>query len=169
MKIKIYRWQISLSKIDKICPLTIPNQISTISMHTPSLVKSIDIYSNYRPATKIWMDGRLTGRWQMDGHTDSQCNTITPFHTIDKKKFLFHRSKQGALAMFFLIYMYIFIILYPKLVGDIKVMHVFSFFYSLKLDLKSFEAFPNINALLSRNTSTFTLLGHKGNTAFYGI
>ena len=26
-------------KIDEICPLAIPNQISTISMHTPSLVK----------------------------------------------------------------------------------------------------------------------------------
>ena len=33
------RGQITLSKIDEICPLTIPNQISTMSMHTPSLMK----------------------------------------------------------------------------------------------------------------------------------
>ena len=31
--------QVSLSKIDEICPLAIPNQISTISIHIPSLVK----------------------------------------------------------------------------------------------------------------------------------
>ena len=31
--------QITPSKIDEICPLAIPNQISTISMHIPSLVK----------------------------------------------------------------------------------------------------------------------------------
>ena len=31
--------QITLSKIDEICLLIIANQISTISMHTPSLVK----------------------------------------------------------------------------------------------------------------------------------
>ena len=30
---------ITLSKFDKICPLAIPNQISTISMHIPSMVK----------------------------------------------------------------------------------------------------------------------------------
>ena len=33
------RRQITLSKVDKICPLAIPNQISFISMHVPSLVK----------------------------------------------------------------------------------------------------------------------------------
>ena len=38
-KIKIYRGQISLSKMDKIHPLAIPKQMSTISMHMPSLVK----------------------------------------------------------------------------------------------------------------------------------
>ena len=31
--------QITLSKIDEICPSAIPNEIFTISMHTPSLVK----------------------------------------------------------------------------------------------------------------------------------
>ena len=33
------RRQITLSNIDEICPLLIPNQISFISMHVPSLVK----------------------------------------------------------------------------------------------------------------------------------
>ena len=37
-KILTCRGQINLSKIDEICPLAIPNQISTISMHIPSLV-----------------------------------------------------------------------------------------------------------------------------------
>ena len=33
------RGQITLSNIDEICPLAIPNQISLISMHVPSLIK----------------------------------------------------------------------------------------------------------------------------------
>ena len=36
--------QITLSIIDEIYPLAIPNKISFISMHVPSLVKSLDIY-----------------------------------------------------------------------------------------------------------------------------
>ena len=39
MKIWMCRGQITLSKIDENCPLAIPNQISTISMHIPILVK----------------------------------------------------------------------------------------------------------------------------------
>ena len=39
LKLSSGNGQITLSKINEICPLTIPNQISTISMHTPSLVK----------------------------------------------------------------------------------------------------------------------------------
>ena len=39
MKIRTCRGQIFLSKIDEICSWAIPNQVSTISMHTPSLVK----------------------------------------------------------------------------------------------------------------------------------
>ena len=41
MKIWAYLWQIHVppSKFDEICPLAIPIQISTISMHIPSLVK----------------------------------------------------------------------------------------------------------------------------------
>ena len=38
-KIWTFRRQITLSKINEICPLTIPNQISTISMHIPSMLK----------------------------------------------------------------------------------------------------------------------------------
>ena len=48
------RGQITLSNIDETFPLAIPNQISFISMHVPSLVKSLDIYSSYRRETKIW-------------------------------------------------------------------------------------------------------------------
>ena len=39
IKILTYRWQITLANNDEICPLTIPNQISRISPHTPNLVK----------------------------------------------------------------------------------------------------------------------------------
>ena len=39
MKIWACLRQITLSKIDEICPLAISNQLSTISMHIPSLVK----------------------------------------------------------------------------------------------------------------------------------
>ena len=38
-KIQMYYGQITLSKIDEICPLAITKQISTISMHIASLVK----------------------------------------------------------------------------------------------------------------------------------
>ena len=38
-KIRACLGQITSSKIDEICPLAIPNQISTISMHIPSLAK----------------------------------------------------------------------------------------------------------------------------------
>ena len=47
--------QITQSTIDKICPLAIPKQISTISMHISSLVKIIDIYKSYRTKMKIQM------------------------------------------------------------------------------------------------------------------
>ena len=38
-KIWMYCGQITMSKFDKLCPLEIPKQMSTISMHIPSLVK----------------------------------------------------------------------------------------------------------------------------------
>ena len=38
-KIRTCGGQITLSKFDKICPLAIPKQISTISMHIPSFMK----------------------------------------------------------------------------------------------------------------------------------
>ena len=49
--------------------------MSTISMHIPSLVKSIDVYSSYHPETK---NGRMDR--QTDGHTDAQHETIIPHH-----------------------------------------------------------------------------------------
>ena len=58
------------SKFDEICPLAIQNQIFTISMHIPSLVSSIDIYSSYHPKRNT--DG------QTDGRTDAR--TIIPRH-----------------------------------------------------------------------------------------
>ena len=39
MKIRACLRQITPSKFDEICPIAIPNQISTLSMHKPSLVK----------------------------------------------------------------------------------------------------------------------------------
>ena len=60
MKIKICGGHI-IVKTDKICPLAIPNQISTISKHIPSLVKSLWIYS--RSSRNKNTDG-----WQMDQH-----------------------------------------------------------------------------------------------------
>ena len=60
MKIKICGGHI-IVKTDKICPLAIPNQISTISTHIPSLVKSHWIYS--RSSRNKNTDG-----WQMDQH-----------------------------------------------------------------------------------------------------
>ena len=42
--------QISLSKMDEICPSATPNQASAISMHTP---KFIEFYLSYHPEMKI--------------------------------------------------------------------------------------------------------------------
>ena len=57
--------QITPSKFDEICPLAIPNQISTISMHIPSLVKIHWNLLKLSSGNKIrtdktdgWMDGR---------------------------------------------------------------------------------------------------------------
>ena len=60
-------WQITLSKIDVIYLLPIPNKLSTISMHTPSLVKIhwyLLKFSIRNHWMKIWMD-----RQQTDGQT----------------------------------------------------------------------------------------------------
>ena len=62
--------QITPSKIDEICPLAIPNQIFTISMHIPSLVKI------------HWCLLKLSSRNEKrtDGLTDDQHETIIPCH-----------------------------------------------------------------------------------------
>ena len=69
--------QITPSKIDEICPLAIPNQISTISMRIPSLVKIHSCLLIIRK-TKKRKDGWTYG--QMGGLTDDQCETIIPRH-----------------------------------------------------------------------------------------
>ena len=98
--------QINPSKFDKICPLAIPNQISTTSMHIPSLVKihwcilklssGNENMSMSRARTKFGenplmftqviipkrkTDGRTDLR-QMNRHTDVQHETIISRHYI---------------------------------------------------------------------------------------
>ena len=55
-------WQITLLKFDEIHPLKIPNQISKISMHIPSLVKIrwrlLNLSSGNEKRTDGLMDGR---------------------------------------------------------------------------------------------------------------
>ena len=59
--------QTTLSKIDEICPLPIPNQISIISMHTPSLLK---IYwyllksSSKNENTDVWWADNSMKNWR---------------------------------------------------------------------------------------------------------
>ena len=60
--------QITPSKFDEIRPLAIPNQISTISMHTPSLVKIHWCLLKLSSGNEIRTDVKLTD-WQMDRHT----------------------------------------------------------------------------------------------------
>ena len=75
--------QITLSKIDKICPLAIPNWISTISMHTPSLVKN-----HTGPEMKIWINRLNQTDGQTVGHSDSKLETIIlcQYHVAGYKK-----------------------------------------------------------------------------------
>ena len=54
---------ITPSKYNEICPLAIPNQISTISIYISSLVKSIDVYLSYHPETRYgWTDKHMVQR-----------------------------------------------------------------------------------------------------------
>ena len=81
MKNRTSRGQIALSKINEICPLAIPNQISTISMYILSLVK-IHLYLlklSYGNENTGGPDGR-TKVGRMDRHTDIQRETIIPGH-----------------------------------------------------------------------------------------
>ena len=68
---------ITLSKFDEICPLAIPDQISTISMHIPSLVKISPclLKLSSRNEKNGWTDVQLTDRWT-DRHTDIQCGAL---------------------------------------------------------------------------------------------
>ena len=69
--------QITVSKIDEIRPLAIPNQISTISMHIPSLVKIH--WCLLKLSSGNEMDGRTDVR-RTDGLTDDQRETMIPRH-----------------------------------------------------------------------------------------
>ena len=63
---------------DEICPFTIPNQISIISMHIPSLVKihwCLLMLLSRNKKTDGW-----TYNWRMDRHMDAQRETIIPRH-----------------------------------------------------------------------------------------
>ena len=68
--------KITPSKFFEIRPLAIPNQISTISMHIPILVKIHWCLLSYHPETKYGRtyDGRT------DRQTDVQRETIIPRH-----------------------------------------------------------------------------------------
>ena len=73
------RGKITMSNIDEICPLAIPNQISTISMHIPSLVKIHWCLLKLSSGNGKRIDGCKTdGR--TDRHTDVQRETIIPLH-----------------------------------------------------------------------------------------
>ena len=60
--------QITLSKFYEICRLAIPNQISTISMHIPNLVKIHWCLLKLSSGNEIRMDG-LTTDWRIDALT----------------------------------------------------------------------------------------------------
>ena len=63
---------------DEICPLA--NQISTISIHIPSLVKIHWCLLSNHPKTKKQTDRLTSSDWQMDRHTDILSETIIPRH-----------------------------------------------------------------------------------------
>ena len=72
-------WADNSIKIWWNCPLAIPNQISTISMHIPSLVK-IHWFTQViiqKQNTDRQMDVRLTDGW-MDGQIDTQMSNVKP-------------------------------------------------------------------------------------------
>ena len=64
-KIWVCLGQITPSKFDKIWPLAIPYQISTLSMHIPSLLKIHWCLLKLSSGNQIRMDGR-SYNWQMD-------------------------------------------------------------------------------------------------------
>ena len=68
MKIWACLRQTTLPKIDEICPWAIPNQISTISMHIPGLVKIHWCLLKLSSGNEKWMD------WL----TDNQRETLIP-------------------------------------------------------------------------------------------
>ena len=83
----IRTWKLGVSqennslKFDEICPLALPNQISTILMHIPSLVKiHWQLLKLSSEMKYTWTDVQLTDRRTDERHTDVQRETITPRH-----------------------------------------------------------------------------------------
>ena len=80
MKIRTCRGQITLSNVDEICPLAIPYQIPTISIHTPSLVKL------YCYLLKLSSGNENTDRWTDEQQTDEPTNRYICGYAICGKK-----------------------------------------------------------------------------------
>ena len=58
-----------MSAIDKICPLAITNQLSTLSMHIPGEKPLTFTQAIIQKQKYVHTDGQTYNRW-MEGHTD---------------------------------------------------------------------------------------------------
>ena len=83
--------------IDEICPLTIPNQISTISMHISSLMKIHWYLLKLSPGNEN-TDGRMDNR-RTDEQKDDQRETVIPWHHRPITKFIIIIFKEYDLAL----------------------------------------------------------------------
>ena len=94
------RGQITLSNIDEICPLAIPNQIPTISMHIPSLVRIDWCLLKLSSGNEIQMDGLTT-----DGWTDGQTHGCPAWnHNTQPLSLAGYKEKDIFLISFFMKY-----------------------------------------------------------------
>ena len=91
MKIWTCGGHVNLSKIEEICPLAIPNRISTISMHTP-FGENPMMFTRYRPETKY---GQTEGRT-----TDGQTANTIPQHPTTNMWRGIKRFKPPPLVVF---------------------------------------------------------------------
>ena len=85
MKIRMCCRQITLLKIDEICPLAMPKQTSTISMHTP-FGKNLLTFTRFHPKMIIGMNEQMY-EGHTDGHMENQCDTTIPgyYHVVGYK------------------------------------------------------------------------------------
>ena len=77
----------TMSKVGVICPFVIPNQMSTISIHIPSLVKSADICSSYRPNINIQTCAEQITLSKIDEICSFAMQTRYPQHQCTYKAF----------------------------------------------------------------------------------